>query len=273
MNRTMITAVNTLGQLQQKLDIISHNMSNVDTNGYKRREATFAELINQQSLNMLRQDQEIGRLTPPGIRVGAGAKIAQSQVIGSQGSLQTTGRQLDFAFTKENQFFKVLVQEDGQGQVHYTRDGAFSVTPVNNNEVMLVTNEGHPVLDENDNIITFSSENGPISLREGGVLTIGEAQTVNLGVVQVNRPQFLEQKGANFFTLPANPAVPEDQIMRNLAALERNEIGLQQSTLEKSNVDFAKEMAELTNVQRSYQFQSRAISLSDQMMGLVNGIR
>ncbi|KAB7707451.1 flagellar hook-basal body complex protein [Bacillus aerolatus] len=272
MNQTLITSVNTLSQLQQKLDILSNNIANLDTNGYKRREASFTDLMNQNVTNMLRANEEVGRLTPSGIRIGTGAKIGQTQMTGAQGSVQPTGRKLDFAFTKENQFFKVLVQENGQGKIHYTRDGAFAVTPVNANEVMLVTTEGRPVLGEDNQPITFNSNNGDITLEDGGRLRIG-GQTFNLGVVELRRPQFLTQAGSNLLTLPDDPAVPENEILQEITAAGRTDIAMQQSALEKSNVDFAKEMAELTNVQRSYQFQSRSISLADQMMGLINGVR
>ncbi|HEY9577338.1 MAG TPA: flagellar hook-basal body protein [Pseudobacillus sp.] len=269
MNQTLITSVNTLGQLQQKLDTLSHNIANLDTNGYKRREASFTDLINQNVKNMLRTDAETGRLTPNGIRIGTGAKISQTQLVGVQGSIAQTGRKLDFAFTKENQFFKVLVQENGQGKVHYTRDGAFAVTPINANEVMLVTGEGHPVLGEDNQPITFNPNSGDIVLENGGRLRAG-GQTFNMGVVEIKRPQFLTQTGSNLLTLPDNPAVPENEILEEAG---RADIAMQQNALEKSNVDFAKEMADLTNVQRAYQFQSRSISLADQMMGLINGVR
>ncbi|KIL76534.1 flagellar hook-basal body protein [Bacillus badius] len=272
MNQTLITSANTLSQLQQRLDILSHNIANIDTTGYKRREATFTDLMNQNVQNMLRTDAETGRLTPNGIRVGTGARISQSQLVGAQGSIIQTGRKLDLAFTKENQFFKVLVQENGRGKVHYTRDGSFAVTPVNGNEVMLVTKEGHPVLDESNQPITFNPNNGDIMLEAGGRLRAG-GQAFNLGVVEVKRPQFLTQAGSNLLTLPDNPAVAENEILQDVTAAGRTDIAIQQSALEKSNVDLAKEMADLTNVQRSYQFQSRSISLADQMMGLINGVR
>ncbi|MFK2825594.1 flagellar hook-basal body protein [Bacillus sp. B190/17] len=272
MNQTLITSVNTLSQLQKKLDIISNNIANIDTNGYKRRDASFTDLLNQNVMNMLRPNEEAGRLTPTGIRVGTGARIAQTQMAGTQGNISQTERQLDFAFTKENQFFKVLVQENGRGKIHYTRDGSFAVTPVNANEVMLVTKEGRPVLGENNQPITFRTDSGDITLEAGGRLRAG-GQTFNLGVVEVKKPQLLTQAGSNLLTLPDNPAIAENQVLQELTAAGRAEIALQQGTLEKSNVDLAKEMTESLNVQRAYQFQSRTISLADQMMGLINGVR
>ncbi|KKB40988.1 flagellar hook-basal body protein [Bacillus thermotolerans] len=272
MNQTLFTSVSTLSQLQKKLDIISNNMANIDTNGYKRREASFSELLNQNTANMLQENREIGRLTPNGIRVGAGARIAQTQMVGTQGSLQTTGRDLDLAFTKENQLFKVLVQEDSESSVHYTRSGAFAVTPLGEDEVMLVTSEGHSVLDQDNQPITFNPNEGEIALAEGGVLRAG-GQTFNLGVVEAMRPQLLQSAGSNLFSLPDEMPVPQNEIVRELAAEARDEIGLQHGSLEKSNVDLTKEMTDMLTVQRAYQLQSRSISLADQMMGLINGVR
>lgn len=262
MNRTMINAVNTLSQLQKKMDVTSSNVANLTTTGYKSSNASFADLIHQQTVNMYRENEDVGRDTPYGIRLGAGAMMAQVQMVSTQGNIQQTGRTLDFGLTKPNQFFKVLIQdEEGNGRVHYTRDGAFSVTPAGGGNLMLVTSEGNPVLDENDAPIVLPEEE--MEQQAGGLL----------GLVEVDKPQFLERASANLFVLPENPATAEGQILRNLNAAERQEAGIQAGALEMSNVDFAKEMSDLTATQRSYQFQSKAISIADQMLGLINGVR
>ncbi len=280
MNRTMITATNTLSQLQKQMDTISHNLANSDTNGYKRREATFSELLVQQFDNQPDPRLELGRLTPNGVRQGVGAKLGQSQMILTQGVLKSTGRELDFALNNNRQFFKVLVEENGQNQVRYTRDGAFYVSPLGNGEAMLVNGQGHPVLDENDQYITFPEDIEGFNLQAGGGFIVnganGQSQQFDLGIVSIQKPQFLEQYGNNLVGLPVNmdnTAVTEQEILTNLEGAGRNGIQLSQGTLEASNVDMGKEMTELINVQRSYQFQSRSITLADQMMGLVNGIR
>ena len=103
MLRTMITATNTMGQLQNKLDTISNNIANSNTVGYKTNEATFNELLYQQ-FNNDKQDRA-QRQSPVGIRYGSGAKIGQIQSNQKQGSLQTTNRDLDLAFTKSKQYF------------------------------------------------------------------------------------------------------------------------------------------------------------------------
>ncbi|WP_071460946.1 flagellar hook-basal body protein [Bacillus massilinigeriensis] len=281
MNRTMITATNTLSQLQKQMDIISNNIANSDTNGYKRRDATFTELVAQEFRNQPHDKLEANRLTPFNIRQGNGARLAQSQISMALGSIKTTDRSLDAALTAEGQMFRVLVEEsDGSTNVRLTRNGAFYLSPLSDNETMLVNSDGHPVLDEGGSPITFTGNPAKFTISNTGTITAnnadGSTQSANLGVVLVKKPQLLEQKGGNLFGLPDNFAglgLNEEDIFTNLAGGERGAISIQQGALEQSNVDLSKEMTDLINTQRSYQFQSRSINMADQMDGLVNGIR
>ena len=145
---------------------------------------------------------------------------------------------------------------------------------------MLVTSDGNPILDENNNPININGQAKRYSVTENGSLVVemtgGERQTINLGVTLVNKPQFLENKGNNLLGLPDNLDtlnVAEADVLTNLDGMARNEISIKQGALEQSNVDLSKEMTDLIAVQRSYQFQSRSINIADQMMGLINGIR
>ncbi|MGE8207065.1 flagellar hook-basal body protein [Heyndrickxia sp. NPDC080065] len=277
MNRSMIVASNTMNQLQKQLDIISNNMANAQTNGFKKREVTFTDLLAQSFNNQPNKNDEVGRLTPAEIRLGVGAKIAQSQMVLKQGNLKETGRPLDIAFTNEKQFLKVLVNTNGVNQVRYTRDGALSLSPISQNEVMLVNSEGYPILDENNQMITFNRNANQFSISGTGNLSVklpnGKLQNVNLGIISLEKPQFLEKVGENLLGLPENVGVNVSNVLTELTGPLRNQVSMKQGSLEESNVDLGKEMTDLINVQRSYQFQSRAITLSDQMMGLVNGIR
>lgn len=282
MNRTMITATNTLSQLQKQMDLISNNIANIDTIGFKRRDANFTELLYQEFRNNdpNQQRYEPNRLTPVNIRQGVGAKLAQSQMITTQGSMKRTDRPLDVALTKENQYFRVHVQDRNGAIIRLTRAGDFSLSPVSPNEVMLVNSDGYPVLDENNNSIIIQGNVKEYKISPNGrftaVKTNGTEQSFNLGITLVNKPQFLEQKGKNLLGWPestGNLGVNESDIVTELNGPLRNQISVQQGALEQSNVDYGTEMTELINVQRSYQFQARAITLSDQMMGLVNGIR
>lgn len=276
MNRTMITATNTLNQLQKQMDIISNNLANLDTTGFKSRQATFSDLLYSQFDNQPNKTAETNRLTPNGIRQGVGAKLGQVQINLKQGALKQTGRQLDMALQSEGQFFKVLVQNGTTSSVQYTRDGSFALSPVSEKEVMLVNSAGNPILDENNNPIIINGDASDYSVDGNGKLTVkmtnGTNQLFNLGVIQVNKPQFFEQKGANLIGLAEN-AGQTAGVFTDLNGTLRRQISVGQGVLEQSNVDMGKEMTELVNVQRAYQFQARAVTMADQMEGLVNGIR
>ena len=278
MNSSMITATNTLSQLQKQMDIISNNMANLDTTGFKSREGTFTDLLVQQVNNQPDAQKETGRLTPDGIRQGAGARLSQVQMNMAQGSFKQTGRDLDTAFQKEGQYYKVLVQKDNTSSIQYTRNGAFSLSPVSATETMLVTSDGNPILDENNNPIIIKGDASTYQFTENGAMNVtmtdGTAESFNLGVIQINKPQFFEQKGDNLIGLPDNlTGVNQNEVFTDLTGTARDQISIGQRILEQSNVDFSKQMTDLLNVQRSYQFQSRAVTMADQMMGLVNGIR
>lgn len=277
LNRMMITASNTLGQIQKKIDVIGNNIANTDTMGYKKRDVKFTDLMVQQINNQRNTDEEVGRLTPNGIRSGTGAKLGQTQVLMEQGSLVTTDRQLDMAFTKERQYFRVLDRETGE--TLYTRDGAFYLTPLSETEMMLVTGDGNPVLNEENEPISIEGEAKEIQIAENGQVVVIKAnganpQTFTLGVTLIEKPQFFEHKGGNMLGFPANlEELNREAVLTDLDGNQRGEIAIQQRALERSNVDLAKEMSDLINAQRSYQFQTRSISIADQMMGLVNGMR
>ena len=104
----------------------------------------------------------------------------------------------------------------------------------------------------------------------------GGQVSFNLGIVQVNRPQIFINAGDHLLALPDNFAefnVPLNEILVDLNGAARSQISLQHQALEQSNVDLAEEMTKLLQVQRSYQFQARSITIADQMQGLINGIR
>lgn len=274
----MYTATNTLTQLQSQLDNISNNLANSSTYGYKAKEAQFSELLYQQ-FNNDKLDKTI-RQSPVGIRYGVGAQIAQIQMNQKQGSLQKTERELDFSFTKENQYFNILMPE-GEGQrIVYTRQGNFSMSPIGNGQVMLVTADGYPVADNDGNEITFPEQATGFSLSAEGQLNVnyadGDVFSFDLGVTKLEKPQVLEHISGTYIGLPANLVelgLTETDILTNLQGAARSDIGLENGALEMSNVDMSKEMTDLIATQRSYQFNSRAVTIADQMLGLINGIR
>ena len=281
MNRMMITSTNTLGQLQKKLDTVSNNISNSSTTGYKRKETYFSDMLVQEFNNQERTEKEKGRVTPNGIRVGVGARISQSQVNLTQGILQKTDRDLDVALTNENLFFTIRSIDGNSNELRYTRDGAFYLSPANDGseQMRLVTSNGSAILDENNQEIRINGTPSEIKFTDKGQLNIATeegTQSFNLGIVSVKKPQFLELRSNNTFALPRNMAqlnVTENDIYTQLTGATREQIAMVQGNLEQSNVDVSTEMTDMMQIQRQYQFQSRTVSMADQMMGLVNGIR
>ena len=279
MLRTMITATNTLGQLQSQIDTISNNIANSNTAGYKAKEAKFSELLYQQ-FNNDKLDPTV-RNSPVGIRYGVGAYLGQIQTNFGQGGLQPTDRDLDLAFTKEKQYFNILMPDGANGQrTVYSRQGDFYVTPVDNGQVMLVNGDGYAVADSDGNAIYFPDNVSNFSLSKDGTLGVsypdGDTLTFELGITEIQTPQVMEHVSGTYIGLPANLnglGYNQADILIDLQGAARTEVGITNGSLELSNVNLSTEMSNLINAQRNYQFSSRAISIADQMLGLINGIR
>ncbi|MED1740649.1 flagellar hook-basal body protein [Bacillus swezeyi] len=275
MLRSMITASNTMNQLQKQIDHISHNLANTDTTGYKAKNTSFSELVRQQIEQVNEKNNEVAesRKTPPGLRVGVGA-VLTDQLTHKQGSIKETGRELDIALTSPYQYFQV----DVDGDVQYTRDGAFYLAPAagNADQLQLVTKEGHPVLDENGNAIRFNQRYKNFQIDGSGTVTVSSGNqneaplSFSLGIAQAVKPQALAEAGSNLFSVRDDL---RDTALINLNGAERQDVSIKQGFLESSNVDVSKEMSDLISSQRSYQMNSRAISMGDQMMGLINSVR
>ncbi|WP_257348134.1 flagellar hook-basal body protein [Pseudalkalibacillus decolorationis] len=275
MNRSMITASVTMGQLQRQLDTISNNLSNTNTYGYKRRDVQFSSLLAQKMNNQPNQNVEIGRQSPEGIRLGNGARVSGTVLRLEQGGIMETGRSLDFALLDPNVMFQMgKTLENGGEIVEYTREGSFYLTPINGNPqiLQLTASNGDAVLGVNGPIeIPANFES--ISVTGEGLIkvTLTDQTTVNAGrlsLVEVNRPQLLQSVGENRYQVSATADLNDV-----IEQIEMNGNYIQQGSLEQSNVDVAQEMAQLMATQRSYQMNARSITMADQMMGLVNSIR
>lgn len=284
MLRTMITATNTLSNLQKKMDVTSNNIANSNTHGYKAQVTTFEEMLYQQFNNDVLD--KTARETPVGIRYGVGAGIAQLQLVTKQGALQTTDRPLDFAFTTENQYFNVLMDNaEGEYNTVYTRQGDFYLTQAANNEVAIVNADGYPLANAQGEPILLPEGAESFRMQDGGVLTVQYAAQpdgtiptidVQVGVTQVYKPQLLEHISSTYFDLPTNfeeLGYNEDEVALQLQGQARGAIALQNNVLESSNVDMSKEMTDLIATQRAYQLNSRAVTMADQMLGLINSAR
>lgn len=275
----MNTASNTMGELQKKIDSIANNIANVNTNGYKRQEASFSDALVQSIEKQVGPQNEIGRITPYGLRIGTGAILSQTATRNEQGSIRQTDRPLDFMIQGESAYFRVA----SEGNTFYTKDGSFQVQPVlNSNQVSLVTANGDAVLGADNQPIVFDNDYDSIQLTGNGTLEISykdpakQAAEIQLGIAQINRPNSLEKIGDNLLRLTGTEA--EQLANGNLELIDLSQqndgsISIKQGALEASNVELADEMTELIATQRLFQSQGRAISYADDMMGLVNTIK
>ncbi|WP_033541486.1 flagellar hook-basal body protein [Planococcus sp. CAU13] len=278
MNIQMNSAASSMRELQKKIDTIANNIANVNTTGYKRQEANFADAL-VQSFEKQAGPLETGRRTPNGIRVGAGANVSQIALRTNQGSAIQTGRELDFMITGETGFFRV----ESEGNTYYTKNGSFNLVPnAAGNQLNLITANGEGVLGANNQPISIDSDYDKITVNENGTLdvtykTAGKpADAFQLSIAEITRPDLLQKTGGNLYELPGTEA---EQVANgtlqvlNLANGNDGSIRVGQGSLEMSNVNLTDEMTELIATQRLLQSQSRAISFADDMRGLVNTIR
>ncbi|MGO4499166.1 flagellar hook-basal body protein [Paenibacillus sp. 2RAB27] len=287
MNNSMINSSVSMHSLQQKLDILSNNIANVNTNGFKKKEASFEDVLTnvQAQPEGFRQQ---GRFSPLGFNQGWGSRLVQIQTNLAQGPIQPTGNTTDFAIQGDGLFEVAVSKVDDNGnqvfQPAWTRNGAFSLTPDGQGGTVLTTKEGHYISDIDGSPINVPSGTRPVVEKDGTIKGYNEqdpaAAPVILGqikLVRVVRPQLLQDVGDNLYTLPTGITAAEKanilQDVNGVAATEATRVSLMQGFLEQSNVTLSDEMTDLVIVQRALQLNSRAITSSDQMMNMANNLR
>ncbi|UVI29926.1 flagellar hook-basal body protein [Paenibacillus spongiae] len=271
MNGSMINAMVSMNSLQQKLDLLADNIANANTVGYKRKEASFEDLLSTKTQQPSGFSQP-GRLTPLGFNQGWGARLGMIQPDLAQGPLKQTDEQYDVAITGDA-LLEVIT--DTAGTRAYTRNGALQLTMDNTGSSFLTTKDGYAISDVDGNRIEIPSEVQSLRIDADGSL-VGEtaAGAVALGqikLVQALKPALLSQVADNLYTVADGMNVAD--VLRTVTAAADNDISIRQGYLEQSNVNLANEMTELINVQRAYQLSSRALSSSDTMLGLANSLR
>lgn len=269
MNIQMNAASGTMRELQKKIDLIANNVANVNTTGYKKQEANFADTLLHSVTKQAGAAHEIGRSTPAGLRIGGGALLSESITRHTQGQYQETGRELDFAIQSPDGYFRIS-NEDG---FFYTRDGSFQTEAIpGSNRLALVTSSGDSVLGADGVPITFRSGYRELTIGENGTVSTSYpgqgTETFQLGMAQINRTAALEKAGSNRYRLTGTEA---GQLANG--TLQWAAFPVAQGSLETSNVDLTSEMTELIATQRLLQSQGRAISFADDMMGLVNTMK
>ena len=239
---------------QMQLDVISNNLANSSTNGFKRANAVFEDLIYQNLRQTGSNSSEQSQL-PTGLQVGLGVRTVATSRSFAQGALQQSGNKLDVA-VQGNGFFQVTMPD---GTTNYTRDGSFQV----DSQGRLVTANGLPIA----NGITVPANATSVAIAGDGTVTAqipGTTTPQNIGTIALAsfiNPAGLDPKGQNLFA--ESPASGQP----NTGTPGTNGLGaLMQGFVETSNVNVVQELVTMIQTQRAYEMNSKAIQTSDQML-------
>jgi flagellar basal-body rod protein FlgG len=237
------------------VQVISNNIANLRTTGYKKQTADFQDLIYQHIRRVGAQSSDQGTILPIGIDIGGGVKTVGTPRSMTQGTLSQTGNDLDLAITGEG-FFKIQMPD---GTYQYTRDGTFQM----DNQGRVVTAQGNPVqpvitIPNNASGLTVSAQ-GQVSVTLPGSTTSTVVGTIGLTRF-VNKAGLLPV-GNNQFTDTPSSGAPQDGL-----ANAEGYGSITQGSLEQANVDVVSEMSDLIAAQRAYEMNAKVVSAADEMM-------
>jgi flagellar basal-body rod protein FlgG len=239
---------------QTQLDVISNNLANVSTNGFKRVNAVFEDLMYQNLRQVGAATTEQSQL-PTGLQLGLGVRTVATSRSFTQGSMQQSGNSLDVAI-RGNGFFQVTLPD---GTIGYTRDGAFQLDA----QGRVVTSSGLPVA----NGITVPPNATSVTIAADGTVSAsvpGNTSPQPIGTLALANfinPAGLEPRGQNLFTETAASGQPQG------GTPGTNGLGtVMQGFVETSNVNVVQELVNMIQTQRAYEMNSKAIQTSDQML-------
>lgn len=261
MVRSMYTAATGMQAQQLYMDTISHNLSNVNTNGYKRQKLEFQDLMYQTLREPGVRNVE-GSMAPSGIEVGLGVRPAATQRIFQQGSLNQTGNELDLAIQGDG-FFQITLPDGGMA---YSRDGQFKLS----SDGTLVTSNGFIVYPE----VVIPEGAKTFEVSAGGVVTVmlpGENKSTEIGQFELARfinPSGLKGLGNNLFV--SNDASGE--AIMSLPG-EEGTGTIMHGYVEASNVQIVDEMVNMITAQRAFEIISKAIQVSEDMMQVASNLK
>lgn len=254
MIRSLWISKTGLDAQQMQMDVISNNLANVSTSGFKKSRAVFEDLLYQNIRQVGSQSSQQSQL-PSGLQLGTGVKPVATERIFTQGNLQQTSNDKDVAINGQG-FFQILLPD---GTTAYTRDGSFQV----DSQGQLVTASGFPLQPS----ITVPANAQSLSVGRDGVVSIttpNSTATTQIGQIQLAtfiNPAGLQAKGENLYvetTASGNP---------NTNTPGTNGAGLlSQGYVETSNVNVVEELVSMIQTQRAYEINSKAITTSDQML-------
>ncbi|MDF2557322.1 MAG: flagellar hook-basal body protein [Bacillales bacterium] len=283
MSTSLYISTGALRAFQQKLDTNANNIANVNTTGYKRRDQSFSELLTNQINNQSRADQEVGRLTPNGLRVGYGSRTGLTKLNMEQGQLLETKNPFDLMINGSG-FFQVSYPsstEGGAREIRFTRDGNFHLSPdpnqpgsyhlVNANGGLLLDQNGTPIRLNENNEVQIGA-NGQILLKNKNGLGDTYTSAQRVGLVEIQNPSLLQNLGGNEYSINTGALTPGANLANFVRNLTQDESQVTSGFLEGSNVDLGREMTDLITTQRGFQMNARAVSFADEMLGIANNI-
>lgn len=258
MLRALYSAATGMHSQEVNLDVISHNISNINTAGYKRRRAQFEDLL-YQNTRVPGAASTANTDYPVGLQVGLGSRPVATQTMFQQGNFMQTGNKLDLVI-EGNGFFQV---RRSTGEIAYTRSGALHLDREGN----LVTVDGDPIEPQ----ITIPSDATEIAVGKDGtvsVLQAGQQTATQVGSLELAtfiNPAGLLSLGSNLFqatTASGDPVTgkPGEQGIGDVV----------QGYLEQSNVNIVEEMVNMIVSQRAYESTSKVLRTADDMYSMVN---
>ncbi len=254
MMRALWTAASGMGAQQLQMDVISNNLANVNTNGFKKSRAVFNDLLYQNATQVGGSTSDT-TMYPSGLQLGTGVRVVATEPSFTQGSLDNTGNALDVAIQGRG-FFQILKPD---GTLAYTRDGSFQV----NAQGQLVNASGYQV----QPAITIPQGAQSVTIAPTGVVTVllpGQSAPTQVGSLQLAdfiNPAGLQNAGGNLAVESAASGAPTTGTP-GLTGLGT----VVQGSVESSNVNVVEEMVNMIETQRAYEMNSKAVETTDQML-------
>jgi flagellar basal-body rod protein FlgG len=255
--RALWVAKSGLDAQQTRMAVISNNLANVNTTGFKKGRPIFADLMYQNIRQAGGQTTQNTQL-PTGLQLGTGVRTVATEKLHTQGNILPTENNLDVAINGRG-FLQILMPN---GDISYTRDGSFKLDSTG----QVVTSNGMPL----EPAITVPQDTISLTIGQDGTVTVtqpGAATANQIGQIQIAdfiNVAGLEPIGDNLFRETVASGAPI------VGAPSENELGhLTQGSLETSNVNVVEELVNMIETQRAYEMNSKAISTTDQMLSFV----
>ncbi|MEE3627185.1 flagellar basal-body rod protein FlgG [Nitrospirillum sp. BR 11752] len=260
--RSLSIAATGMQAQQTNVEVISNNIANMTTTGFKRQRAEFQDLLYQNMRRVGSNSSDAGTIVPTGIQIGAGVKTAAVYRINEQGNINTTGNSLDLAING-NGFFQVTLPN---GQIAYTRAGSFQL----NANSQIVTSDGYllnPGLTIPQNAVDISVDaSGQVQAKIDG--QVNPAIVGQLTLANFPNAAGLEAIGDNLLLETPASGQPATAVPGSTGFGR-----ITQNALETSNVNVVTEITNLIQAQRAYEMNSRVVTTTDQMLQSITNMK